>query len=68
MARNVTYSVSPRINPKDKNMPFKYYGHVQANGDVSLREMSERINRLVLFTKVMYLRYLLPWKMLFQKP
>ena len=52
MARNVTYSVSPRINPKDKNMPPKYYGHVQANGDVSLREMSERINRLVLFAKV----------------
>ena len=45
MARNVTYSVSPRINPKDKNMPFKYYGHVQANGDVSLREMSERIQQ-----------------------
>ena len=44
MARNVTYSVSPRINPKDKNMPPKYYGHVQANGDVSLREKSERIN------------------------
>ena len=52
MARNVTYSVSPRINPKGKNMPPKYYGHVQANGDVSLREMSERINRLVLFAKV----------------
>lgn len=45
MARNVTYSVSPRINPKDKNMPSKYYGHVQANGDVSLREMSERIQQ-----------------------
>jgi len=45
MARNVTYSVSPRINPKDKNMPPKYYGHVQANGDVSLREMSERIQQ-----------------------
>lgn len=45
MARNVTYSVSPRINPKDKNMPPKYYGHVQANGDVSLREMSERIKQ-----------------------
>ena len=45
MARNVTYSVSPRINPKGKNMPPKYYGHVQANGDVSLREMSERIQQ-----------------------
>ena len=45
MARNVTYSVSPRINPKDKNLPPKYYGHVQARGDVSLREMSERIQQ-----------------------
>jgi predicted histone-like DNA-binding protein len=51
MARNVTYSVSPRINPKDKNMPFKYYGHVQANGDVSLREMSERIQASCTVTK-----------------
>ena len=51
MARNVTYSVSPRINPKDKNMPPKYYGHVQANGDVSLREMSERIQASCTVTK-----------------
>ena len=51
MARNVTYSVSPRINPKDKNMPPKYYGHVQANGDVSLREMSERIQATCTVTK-----------------
>ena len=51
MSRNVTYSVSPRINPKDKNMPLKYYGHVQANGDVSLREMSERIQASCTVTK-----------------
>ena len=51
MSRNVTYSVSPRINPKDKNMPPKYYGHVQANGDVSLREMSERIQASCTVTK-----------------
>ena len=43
MARNVTYSVSPRINPRDKEAPAKYYGHVQARGDISLREMAERI-------------------------
>ena len=43
MARNVTYSVSPRINPRDKEAPPKYYGHVQARGDISLREMAERI-------------------------
>ncbi|MBQ3609068.1 MAG: HU family DNA-binding protein [Bacteroidaceae bacterium] len=45
MARNVTYSVSPRINPRDKEAPPKYYGHVQARGDISLREMSERIQQ-----------------------
>ena len=43
MARNVTYSVSPRINPRDKEAAPKYYAHVQANGDTNLREMSERI-------------------------
>ena len=43
MARNVTYSVAPRINPRDKEAPPKYYGRVQANGDVNIREMSERI-------------------------
>lgn len=45
MARNVTYSVSPRINPRQKDEAPKFYGHVQANGDVSLREMSERIQQ-----------------------
>ena len=43
MARNVTYSVSPRINPRDKDAAPKYYGHVQASGDINIREMSERI-------------------------
>ena len=43
MARNVTYSVSPRINPRDKDAAPKYYGHVQASGDIDLREMAERI-------------------------
>ena len=45
MARNVTYSVAPRINPRDKDAPKKYYGRVQANGDVNIREMSERIQQ-----------------------
>ena len=45
MARNVTYSVSPRINPRDRETEPKYYGHVQANGDINLREMSERIQQ-----------------------
>ena len=43
MARNVTYSVSPRVNPRDKDASPKYYGHVQASGDINIREMSERI-------------------------
>ena len=34
MARNVTYSVSPRINPRDKEAAPKFYGHVQASGDI----------------------------------
>ena len=45
MARNVTYSVAPRINPRDKEAAPKYYGRVQANGDVNIREVSERIQQ-----------------------
>ena len=45
MARNVTYSVSPRVNPSEKGTPPKFYGHVQARGDITLREMSERIQQ-----------------------
>ena len=45
MARNVTYSVSPRINPRDKEAAPKFYGHVQARGDIDIREMSERIQQ-----------------------
>ena len=45
MARNVTYSVSPRINPRDKEAAPKFYGHVQASGDINLREMAERIQQ-----------------------
>ena len=43
MARNVTYSVVPRINPREKNDPPKYYAQAQASGDVNIREMSDRI-------------------------
>ena len=43
MARTVTYSVVPRINPREKNDPPKYYAQAQARGDVSIREMAERI-------------------------
>ena len=45
MARNVTYSVSPRINPREKDEAPKYYAHVQASGEASIREMAERIQQ-----------------------
>ena len=43
MARAVTYSVVPRINPREKNDPPKFYAQAQARGDVNVREMAERI-------------------------
>ena len=51
MARNVTYSVVPRINPREKNDPPKYYAQAQASGDVNIREMSERIQQTCTITK-----------------
>ena len=51
MARNVTYSVVPRYNPREKGTPPKYYAQAQANGDVNLREMSERIQSSCTVTK-----------------
>ena len=51
MARNVTYSVVPRINPREKNDPPKYYAQAQASGDVNIREMSERIQQTCTVTK-----------------
>ena len=51
MGRSVTYSVSPRINPRDKDASPKYYGQVQASGDVSIREMATRIQSTCTVTK-----------------
>ncbi len=51
MARNVTYSVSPRINPRDKDAAPKFYGQVQASGDVNIREMATRIQATCTVTK-----------------
>ena len=51
MARTVTYSVVPRINPREKNDPPKYYAQAQASGDVNIREMSERIQASCTVTK-----------------
>ena len=35
----------PRLNPRDKDASPKYYAQAQASGDVSIREMSERIQQ-----------------------
>ena len=51
MARNVTYSVVPRINPREKNDSPKYYAQAQASGDVNIRKMSERIQQTCTVTK-----------------
>ena len=51
MARSVTYSVVPRINPREKNDPPKFYAQAQARGDVNLREMAERIQSTCTVTK-----------------
>ena len=51
MARTVTYSVVPRINPRDKELPPKYYAQAQARGDVNIREMATRIQGSCTVTK-----------------
>ena len=43
MSRSVTYSVVPRRNPRDKDASPKYYAQAQARGDMSLRDMADRI-------------------------
>ena len=45
MVKTVTYSVVPRLNPRDKDASPKYYAQAQASGDVNIREMSERIQQ-----------------------
>ena len=51
MARSVTYSVSPRVNPRDKDAAPKYYAQAQARGDVNIREMAARIQSTCTVTK-----------------
>ena len=51
MARTVKYSVIPRINPRDRETEPKYYAQVQTSGDVSMREMCERIEQSCTVTK-----------------
>ena len=51
MARTVTYSVVPRIDPRQKTDPPKYYAQAQARGSVNIREMAERIQSTCTVTK-----------------
>ena len=51
MARSVTYSVVPRINPRDKEAAPKFYAQAQARGDVNIREMATRIQGSCTVTK-----------------
>ena len=51
MARSVTYSVVPRINPRDKEAAPKFYAQAQARGDVNNREMATRIQGTCTVTK-----------------
>ena len=47
MARTVTYTVVPKINPRDRETDPKYYGNVKSSGDINIREMAERIQEAV---------------------
>ena len=51
MARTVKYSVITRINPRDRETEPKFYAQVQTSGDVSMREMCERIEQSCTVTK-----------------
>lgn len=51
MARTVKYSVIPRINPRDRESEPKYYAQVKTSGDVSIREIAERIQQSCTVTK-----------------
>ena len=51
MARTVTYTVVPKINPRDRETDPKYYGTVKSSGDINIREMAERIQGSCTVTK-----------------
>lgn len=40
----VNYSVSPRINPRDKEAPPKYYARMQASGTVDFDTLANEIS------------------------
>ena len=51
MARTVTYTVVPKINPRDRETEPKFYGNVRSSGDINIREMAERIQGSCTVTK-----------------
>ena len=51
MSRTVSYSVVPRLNPIDKGAQAKFYAQAQASGDVTIREMSDRIQKTCTVTR-----------------
>ena len=51
MARTVTYTVVPKINPRDRESEAKFYGNVKSSGDINIREMAERIQGSCTVTK-----------------
>ena len=51
MARTVKYSVIPKINPRDRESEPKFYAQAKMSGEVSLREMCDRIQQSCTVTK-----------------
>lgn len=51
MNKSVSYSVVPRKNPMEPNSDPYFYAQAQANGDVTTREMSERIQKTCTVTR-----------------
>lgn len=51
MSKAVSYSVVGRRNPSNKNADPKYYAQAQSSGDVTIREMSSRIQKTCTVTR-----------------
>lgn len=43
MKRKVSYGVSPRVNPRDKESEPKFYGQIVSNQSISIEELAEVI-------------------------
>lgn len=51
MSKTVPYSVVPRMNPSDHDAIPRFYAQAQARGDVTIREMSERMQKTCTVTR-----------------